>query len=186
MCKSAAFNRKQTQCINNRNTVFYKSGVCFGIDSECGQCNDNLSAGFTANSVNRTVTAVVMLFFRQTGNCFVNRCFDFGVCAVIWSKRLNCHTGHIGVGNLARECPAAVFKLFFKNISYELFTGNLFLGICINRNFIIITVECDKCPDRTVDALLLNISHICQTHKKIVAVNIRYIIACGCKSKNDS
>ena len=37
-------------------------------------------------------------------------------------------------------------------------------------------IEGNQCPDRTVDALLLHIGHICQANKQVVTVHIGYII----------
>ena len=101
MSKSAAFNGKQTHRINNGYTVLYKAWVSFGIYAECGQCNDNLSTGFTANAVNRTEAAVGILLFGKTEYCFIDCRFDFGICVVIRGKCLHSHTRHIGVCSLA-------------------------------------------------------------------------------------
>ena len=41
-------------------------------------------------------------------------------------------------------------------------------------------VKCDQCPDRTVDALLLQVTHSVQTNQQVVSIHISHIIAqCG-------
>ena len=160
MLKAAALHIVVAKGIHDTSAVLYESAVCVGINAQSGQRNHDLCSGFRVGSVHRVEAAVRVLQPGEQLKRLIYCCLDLGIGCIIRSKSGQRHTGHIGVRNSTGQCPAAVGKLLFQDRPDQLLPGHISPG----GDLITAGVKSDQRPNGTIDALLIEIGHIVQTH----------------------
>ena len=134
-----------------------EAGILVRIDTERTERNNDLCRRFRVRGTPRLETTVSQLLSGQADQRFIDSVLDILAGVVVRSQRLDCHCRHVDISggcrrtSLRSNCPAAVFKLLPKNGCDQRFTAG---------SIVILAVQRKQRPDRTVDALLIHISHI--------------------------
>ena len=151
-----------------------EAGILVRIDTERTERNNDLCRRFRVRGTPRLETTVFQLLSGQADQRFIDSVLDILAGVVVRSQRLDCHCRHVDISDgcgrtsLRSNCPAAVFKLLRKNGCDQRFTAG---------SIVILAVQRKQRPDRTVDALLIHISHIIQRSQKIVIADVSRVFA---------
>ena len=169
--KSAAGDIEPGQSAQNSGAVLHKAAVCGGVDAQGRQGHDDLGAGFAIHGAPAAKAAVIALQGGKGLQGLIHSGLHGLVGLVVRCQGLDGHSGHIGVGVLAAEGPAAAGKLGVQDHLNQLLPGH------ITHGGIIVAIQGNKGENGAVDALLLHIGHVIQTLQQVVAAHIGDILA---------
>ena len=178
MLEAAAFDIVPQQCVNHGASVLEKPGVGFPIDAQSRQSGENLCGGFTggnvlAVAVSGAESAVIVLHLGKPCNGLVDGLLYSRVLLVVGGQSCQGHAGHVGVGTVPGDGPAAVRGLHTQNLVNE----GLPCGGAAGGHGVIAGIQCQQCPDRTVVALVLDELQVTEASQQVVAANVGHILA---------
>ena len=171
--KSAAVHIESGQGAQNSGAVLHKAAVCGGVDAQGRQGHDDLGAGFAIHGAPAAKAAVRALHGGKGLQGLIHSGLHGLIGLIVGGQGLDGHSGHIGVGVLGAQVPAAVGKLGIQDGLNQLLPGHIAHG------GIIVAIQGNKCPNGAVDALSLHIGHVVQALQQIVAAHIGDILADG-------
>lgn len=90
------------------------------------------------------------------------------ILRVIGSQSGQRHAGHVGIGLVAGDSPAAVGGLHTQNFINQRLTGDDAAG----GHGVVAGIQCQQCPDRTVVALVLDELQVTEASQQVVAANV--------------
>ena len=178
MLEAAALYIVPQQCVNHGASVLDEPGVGVPVDAQSGQSGEDLCGGFTggnilAVAVGGAESAVVVLHFGKAGNGLVDGLFYSRVLLVVGGQSRQGHAGHVGVGTVPGDGPAAVGGLHTQNLVNE----GLPCGGAAGGHGVVAGIQCQQCPDRTVVALVLDELQVTEASQQVVAANVGHIAA---------
>ena len=171
MPEAAAGYIEPRQGIQYGEAVLHKAAIRGGVDTQSGQCHDDLSTGFAVLGAPATEATGSQLQLRQHIQRLVHSGLHSLVLLVVGSQRLNGHCGHVRICVVAAEVPAAARKLCVQNCLNQLLAGH------IAHSGIVVAIQGNKGENGAVDALGLHIIHVIQTLQQVVAAHIGDILA---------
>ena len=171
MLKSAAVHIESGQGAQYGVAVLHKAAVCGGVDAQGRQGHDNLGAGLAVHGTPAAKAAVIALQGGKSLQGLIHSSLHGLVGFIVGCQGLNGHSGHIGVGVLAAQVPAAAGKLGVQDGLNQLLPGH------ITHGGIIVAIQGNKGENGSVDALLLHIGHVIQALQQVVAAHIGDILA---------
>ena len=174
MLESSAIHREAAQRVQHADTILDEPTVLGRVNAQCSQRNDDLRAGFAVGCAPAGESAVILLHGAEPAQSLVHSLLRAAVAFVVGCQRLDSHGGHVHIGVLAVQAPAAVTAdLRVQNSLYQLVAGH------IAGRRVVVAVQRDQREYRTVDALLGEVGHLIQPGQQVMAVHIRHILADG-------
>ena len=166
--------------VQDGEAVLHEAAVSGGVDAQSRQRYDDLGAGLAVHGAPACKAAVAALHGRQGLQGLIHGGLDRLVGLVVGGQGLDGHGGHVRVGGLAGEGPAAVSELRVQDDPEQLLPGH------IAHSGIVVAVQGDEGPDGAVDALLLHVGHVVQALEQVVAAHVGHVLADGRQGQDDA
>ena len=181
MLEAAAIHREAAQRVQHADTILDEPTVLGRVNAQCSQRNDDLRAGLAVGCTPAGESAVILLHGAEPTQSLVHSLLCAAVAFVVGCQRLDSHGGHVHIGVLAVQAPAAVTAdLRVQNSLYQLVAGH------IAGRRVAVAVQRDQREYRTVDALLGEVGHLIQPGQQVMAAHIRHILADGRQRQDDA
>ena len=186
MLEAAAIYIVAQQRVNDRVTVLDEPGVGIRIDAQSGQCGNDLRNGFAGGNLRRAVVgggvaAVLVLHLGEPRDSLVDGLLYLQILRVIGSQSGQRHAGHVGIGLVAGDSPAAVGGLHTQNFINERLTGDGAAG----GYGVVAGIQRQQRPDGAVVALVLHEVQIAQALQQVIAAHVGHVAANGRQRQND-
>ena len=123
--KSAAGDIEPGQSVQYGVAVLHKAAVRGGVDTQSGESHDDLVAGLAVHGAPAAKAAVIALQGGKGLQGLIHSSLHGLVGLIVGCQGLDGHSGHIGVGVLAAEGPAAAGKLGIQDHLNQLLPGHI-------------------------------------------------------------